>query len=54
MYYRWATYNHSALLLTAGNPPLFENTDPEPPKGFEKPSLPEDYDLFKSRREDPG
>ena len=32
------------LLLTAGNPPLFENPDPEPPKGFEKPSLPEDYD----------
>ncbi len=28
----------------AGNPPLFENPDPGLPKGFEKPSLPEDYD----------
>ena len=28
----------------AGNPPLFENPNPRPPKGFEKPSLPEDYD----------
>ena len=28
----------------AGNPPLFENPDRGPPKGFEKPSLPEDYD----------
>ncbi len=28
----------------AGNPPLFESPDPGPPKGFEKPSLPADYD----------
>ena len=32
------------LLLVAGNPPLFRNPDNEPPKNFEKPSLPEDYD----------
>lgn len=32
------------LLLTAGSPPLFENPDPEPPRGFEKPSLPADYE----------
>ncbi|KZF19208.1 hypothetical protein L228DRAFT_224932, partial [Xylona heveae TC161] len=31
------------LLLTAGNPPLFENPDSGPPKNLEKPSLPEDY-----------
>ncbi|PKY04125.1 hypothetical protein P168DRAFT_343353 [Aspergillus campestris IBT 28561] len=39
-------WQHSSilpLLLTAGNPPLFENPDPEPPKNLEKPSLPEDY-----------
>lgn len=28
----------------AGNPPLFENPDSEPPKGFEKPSIPADYE----------
>ncbi|KAK2753450.1 Phosphotransferase enzyme [Arachnomyces sp. PD_36] len=32
------------LLLAAGNPPLFENPDPEPPKGYTKPTLPENYD----------
>lgn len=32
------------LLLTAGNPPLFQNSDPEPLKSLEKPSLPEDYE----------
>ncbi|GAD95033.1 hypothetical protein CPC735_071470 [Paecilomyces variotii No. 5] len=39
-------WQHSSilpLLLTAGNPPLFENPDSEPPKGLEKPRLPEDY-----------
>ncbi|KAE8397671.1 hypothetical protein BDV37DRAFT_265137 [Aspergillus pseudonomiae] len=39
-------WQHSSilpLLLTAGNPPLFENPDSEPPKGLEKPSLPENY-----------
>ncbi|KAJ9325398.1 hypothetical protein DTO027B5_4959 [Paecilomyces variotii] len=39
-------WQHSSilpLLLTAGNPPLFENPDSEPPKGLEKPCLPEDY-----------
>jgi len=28
----------------AGHPPLFENPDPRPPKDFESPSLPEEYD----------
>lgn len=32
------------LLLVAGNPPLFENPNPEPPQNYEKPTLPEDYD----------
>ncbi len=32
----------------AGNSPLFENPDPEPSKGFEKPSLPENYDSLSS------
>ncbi|PGH07903.1 hypothetical protein AJ80_07943 [Polytolypa hystricis UAMH7299] len=32
------------LLLTAGNPPQFENPDPEPPKGYNKPTLPENYE----------
>lgn len=32
------------MLLAAGNPPLFENPDPEPLKGYTKPTLPENYD----------
>ncbi|EAS33646.3 uncharacterized protein CIMG_04670 [Coccidioides immitis RS] len=32
------------LLMAAGNPPAFENPDPEPPKDYSKPSLPEDYE----------
>ncbi|PLB47161.1 hypothetical protein P170DRAFT_511807 [Aspergillus steynii IBT 23096] len=39
-------WQHSSilqLLLTAGNPPLFDNPDSEPPSSLEKPSLPEDY-----------
>ena len=31
-------------MLTAGNPPLFENPDPEPPKDYNKPTLPEGYE----------
>ncbi|KKZ65758.1 hypothetical protein EMCG_08433 [[Emmonsia] crescens] len=31
------------LLLAAGNPPLFDNPDPEPFKDYSKPVLPEDY-----------
>lgn len=37
-------WQHSSILprlLIAGNPPLSENPDSEPPKGLEKPSLPE-------------
>lgn len=34
------------LLLAAGNPPLFENPDTEPPKDYTKPALPEDYELL--------
>ncbi|KAI9673929.1 MAG: Phosphotransferase enzyme [Caeruleum heppii] len=40
----WQHTTALPLLLMAGHPPLFENPDPGPPKGFEKPSLPEDYD----------
>ncbi|KAL1964763.1 hypothetical protein VTN77DRAFT_6630 [Rasamsonia byssochlamydoides] len=40
----WQHTSTLPLLLTAGNPPLFENPDPEPPKGSEKPSLPADYE----------
>lgn len=36
------------LLLVAGNPPLFDNPDSEPPKDFQKPSLPENYDALKA------
>ncbi|EEP82161.1 predicted protein [Uncinocarpus reesii 1704] len=32
------------LLLVAGNPPMFDNPDPEPPKDFSQPSLPPDSD----------
>lgn len=32
------------LLLTAGNPPAFDNPNAEPPKDFKKPTLPEDYE----------
>ncbi|KAK2799956.1 Phosphotransferase enzyme [Onygenales sp. PD_10] len=32
------------LLLAAGNPPLFENPDPEPPRDYAKPQLPADYE----------
>ncbi|OBT77466.1 hypothetical protein VF21_05233 [Pseudogymnoascus sp. 05NY08] len=31
------------LLLAAGNPPLFENPDPTPPKDYAAPTLPENY-----------
>ncbi|KMQ44666.1 hypothetical protein HL42_4674 [Trichophyton rubrum] len=34
------------LLLVAGNPPMFDNPDSEPPKDLEKPSLPPDYDTL--------
>lgn len=34
------------LLLAAGNPPLFENPDSEPPKDYSKPTLPENYELL--------
>ncbi|DAA78686.1 TPA_exp: Uncharacterized protein A8136_2471 [Trichophyton benhamiae CBS 112371] len=34
------------LLLVAGNPPMFNNPDSEPPKDLEKPSLPPDYDTL--------
>ncbi|KAL9104654.1 MAG: hypothetical protein Q9163_000397 [Psora crenata] len=44
----WQHTSILPLLLTAGNPPLFENPDPGPPKGFEKPSLPENYDSLSS------
>jgi len=39
----WQHTTTLPLLLIAGHPPLFENPDPGPPKGFEKPSLPEEY-----------
>ncbi len=39
----WQHTTTLPLLLMACNPPLFENPDPGPPKGFEKPSLPTDY-----------
>ncbi|KAI9672562.1 MAG: Phosphotransferase enzyme [Caeruleum heppii] len=32
------------LLLAAGYPPMFENPDPIPPRGLEKPQRPADYD----------
>nr|KMM64883.1 hypothetical protein CPAG_01235 [Coccidioides posadasii RMSCC 3488] len=32
------------LLMAAGNPPTFENLDPELPKDYSKPLLPEDYE----------
>jgi hypothetical protein len=34
----------------ADNPPLFENPDSGPPKGFGKPSLPKDYDSLSPDR----
>ncbi|KAK2813972.1 hypothetical protein FQN50_000376 [Emmonsiellopsis sp. PD_5] len=34
------------LLLAAGNPPLFENPDPEPPSDYAKPQLPADYETL--------
>ncbi len=40
----WQHTTTLPLLLMAGNPPLFENPHPGPPKGFEKSSLPESYD----------
>ncbi|KAF3396870.1 hypothetical protein DPV78_007933 [Talaromyces pinophilus] len=43
MHFDWQHSSILPLLLTARNPPLFENPDPEPPKGIEKLSLPEDY-----------
>lgn len=32
------------LLLSAGNPPLFDNPDSEPPEDYSKPTLPDDYE----------
>jgi hypothetical protein len=43
MHFDWQHSSIVPLLLTARNPPLFENPDPKPPKGIEKLSLPEDY-----------
>ncbi|PWY77317.1 hypothetical protein BO94DRAFT_568281 [Aspergillus sclerotioniger CBS 115572] len=40
----WQHRSTLPLLLTAGNPPLFQNTDSEPPKSLAKPSLPDKYD----------
>ncbi|KAL4794314.1 kinase-like domain-containing protein [Aspergillus venezuelensis] len=40
----WQHSSIQPLLLVAGNPPLFQNPDPEPPAGLEKPSLPTNYD----------
>lgn len=40
----WQHSSIQPLLLTAGNPPMFENPDPEPPAGLQKPSLPENYE----------
>lgn len=34
------------LLLVAGNPPMFDNPDSEPPKDLKQPSLPPDYDTL--------
>ncbi|PGH04092.1 hypothetical protein AJ79_07192 [Helicocarpus griseus UAMH5409] len=43
LYYRLPTLCHP-LLLAAGNLPLFENPDSEPPKDYySKLTLPEDY-----------
>lgn len=38
------------LLLSAGNPPLFDNPDLEPPKDFQKPTLPEDYESLNTEK----
>ncbi|KAL4966948.1 kinase-like domain-containing protein [Aspergillus stella-maris] len=40
----WQHSSIQPLLVIAGNPPLFQNPDPEPPAGLEKPSLSADYD----------
>lgn len=40
----WQHTSILPLLLAAGNPPLFENPDSEPPKDYAKPTLPEDYE----------
>ncbi|KAI1947402.1 hypothetical protein LOZ57_003128 [Ophidiomyces ophidiicola] len=36
------------LLLVSGNPPMFDNPDDEPPKNFDKPSLPPDYENLRA------
>lgn len=40
------------LLLDAGNPPLFENPDPAPPKDYAAPALPENYASLNSEEKE--
>ncbi|EFQ99303.1 serine/threonine protein kinase [Nannizzia gypsea CBS 118893] len=40
------------LLLMAGNPPMFDNPDSEPPKDLKQPSLPPDYDTLSAEEKE--
>lgn len=44
----WQYTHILPLLLVAGNPPMFDNPDSEPPKDLKKPVLPSNYDTLNS------